>query len=421
MKKEFLISKRIANTKNTENQYSKIISKLSIIAIASSLSIIIIAICCGEGLKKNIENNFIEIFSNIRIENYTNNNEVFIEGNTFSLKKEKLRKIKELKDVNHIQSVVSKFAALSNEKNLKGSILIGVDSTYNWQTINKKIIEGNTNSLLKWKKGDSPHIVISENMSKKLDVNVNDTILASFSRIKKNKEKIDSTATFSNIIISGIYKTDIKEYDEKICLINANFIRNKFRINNDAVNFYEIFIAENANSNSLAQEINKIIEDPFIKAEPINKKFDWLFQWINMFNKNIIYITTIMLIICIVNMLSFLIVFILERSQMIGVLKSFGTKNTQIGRIFLYRSLYITLKGMVLGNSIGLSVCYIQNKFEIIKLNPDSYFVNKIPIHFPWETIIQVNILSLVLIQLAIIIPYYKITKLKPAKILKIK
>ena len=421
MKIEFLISKRIANTKNTENQYSKIISKLSIIAIASSLSIIIIAICCGEGLKKNIENNFIEIFSNIRIENYTNNNEVFIEGNTFSLKKEKLRKIKELKDVNHIQSVVSKFAALSNEKNLKGSILIGVDSTYNWQTINKKIIEGNTNSLLKWKKGDSPHIVISENMSKKLDVNVNDTILASFSRIKKNKEKIDTTATFSNIIISGIYKTDIKEYDEKICLINANFIRNKFRINNDAVNFYEIFIAENANSNSLAQEINKIIEDPFIKAEPINKKFDWLFQWINMFNKNIIYITIIMLIICIVNMLSFLIVFTLERSRMIGILKSFGAKNLQIGKIFLYRSINITLKGMLLGNIIGLTICYIQKKIEIIKLNPDSYFVNQIPISFPWENIIQVNILSLILIQLAIIIPYYKITTLKPAKILKIK
>jgi len=421
LKIEFLISKRIANTKNTENQYSKIISKLSIIAIASSLSIIIIAICCGEGLKKNIENNFIEIFSNIRIENYTNNNEVFIEGNTFSLKKEKLRKIKELKDVNHIQSVVSKFAALSNEKNLKGSILIGVDSTYNWQTINKKIIEGNTNSLLKWKKGDSPHIVISENMSKKLDVNVNDTILASFSRIKKNKEKIDTTATFSNIIISGIYKTDIKEYDEKICLINADFIRNKFRINNDAVNFYEIFIAENANSNSLAQEINKIIEDPFIKAEPINKKFDWLFQWINMFNKNIIYITIIMLIICIVNMLSFLIVFTLERSRMIGILKSFGAKNLQIGKIFLYRSINITLKGMLLGNIIGLTICYIQKKIEIIKLNPDSYFVNQIPISFPWENIIQVNILSLILIQLAIIIPYYKITTLKPAKILKIK
>ena len=101
--------------------------------------------------------------------------------------------------------------------------------------------------------------------------------------------------------------------------------------------------------------------------------------------------------------------------------KSFGTKNTQIGKIFLYRSMHITLKGMALGNSIGLSICYIQKKFEIIKLNPDSYFVNKIPIHFPWEAIIQVNILSLILIQLAIIIPYYKITKFKPVKILKIK
>tara|TARA_B100001250_G_C19552436_1_gene679633 strand:- start:404 stop:766 length:363 start_codon:yes stop_codon:yes gene_type:complete len=120
-------------------------------------------------------------------------------------------------------------------------------------------------------------------------------------------------------------------------------------------------------------------------------------------------------------MLSFLIVLILERSKMIGILKSFGSKNKQIGKIFLYRSLNITLKGMLLGNIIALTICYIQKKWEIIKLDPDSYFVNKIPIEFPWETIIQVNILSLILIQIAIIIPYYKITKLKPAKILKIK
>ena len=418
MKIEFFISNRIAKIKNTENQYSKIISKLSIIAITSSLSIIIIAICCGAGLKKDIEKNFVEIFSNIRIESYTNNNEVFIEGNTFSLKKEKVQKIKKLKGVNHIQPILSKFTALSNEKNLKGSVLLGIDSTYNLKKLNKKIIKGNTD--LKWKKGEHPRIIISENMSKKLDAMINDTILASFSRIKKNHGISDTTATFSNIIISGIYKTDIKEYDDKICLINADFLRNKFKISNTDISFYEIFINENVNSNILSEKINKIIEDPFIKAEPINKKFSWLFQWIKMFNKNIIYITIIMLIICIVNMLSFLIVFTLERSRMIGILKSFGANNFQIGKIFIYRSIIITLKGILLGNIIGLTICYIQKKFQVIKLNPDSYFVNQIPINFPWENIIQVNVLSLILIQLAIIIPYYKITKLQPAKILKI-
>ena len=416
---EFLIAKRIAKQKNTTNQYSKIISKLSIIAITSSISIIIIAICCGEGLKRDIENNFFEIFSNIRIENYTNNNDIYTEGTPFSLKREKIKKIEKIEGIDHIQPIISKFSALSNKKNLQGSMLIGVDSTYSWGNINSKIIEGNTN--IEWKKGNLPFIIISYNMAKKLDVSLHDTILASFSRIRKNKNKTDTSATFSNCVISAIYKTDLKEYDDKICLINANFLVNKFKIKSDYKNFYEIFIKESKHVNNITKEINSLITDPVIKARPINESFSWLFQWIKMFNKNIIYITIIMLIICIVNMLSFLIVFIIERSQMIGILKSFGAKNTQIGKIFLYRSVYITLKGMTLGNSIGLGICYIQKKIEIIHLNPDSYFVNKIPIHFPWETIIQVNILSLILIQLAIIIPYYKITKLKPAKILKIK
>ena len=102
------------------------------------------------------------------------------------------------------------------------------------------------------------------------------------------------------------------------------------------------------------KEIKSIINDPLIKATTINDKFPWLFQWIEMFNTNIIYIITIMTIICIINMLSFLIVLILERSKMIGILKSFGTKNKQIGKIFLYRSINITLKGMLSGNIIAL-------------------------------------------------------------------
>ena len=128
-----------------------------------------------------------------------------------------------------------------------------------------------------------------------------------------------------------------------------------------------------------------------------------------------------MLIICIINMISFLIILVLERSEMIGILKSFGTKNMQIGKIFLYRSINITLKSIFLGNIIGLSICLIQKEFNIIELNPESYFVNTIPVLFPWETIIQINILAFILIQFAILIPYYKITKLETAKILKIK
>ena len=414
---ERFIAKRISKAKGTKGQYSEIISKLCIIAISSSLSIIIIAICCGEGLRKNIENNFIELFSNIRIENYTNNNEISIESEPFSLEKEKIKEIEEIEEVSHIQPIFSKFSALSKDKNLTGSILIGLDSTYNWEYLKKKIIRGNTD--LTWKKGEYPAIIISSNTARKLEVSLNDTILSSFSRISEKYYKKDTTAAFKHCIISGIYETEIKEYDDKFSLIDIGFLREKCKVDNETVSFYEIFL--NSKSKKTIEEIKSIINNPLIKVTTINEKFPWLFQWIDMFNTNIIYIITIMTIICIINMLSFLIVLILERSKMIGILKSFGTKNKQIGKIFLYRSINITLKGILSGNIIALTLCYIQKKWKIIQLNPDSYFVNQIPIDFPWETIIQVNILSLILIQIAIIIPYYKITKFKPAKILKIK
>ena len=232
-------------------------------------------------------------------------------------------------------------------------------------------------------------------------------------------------AGYERCIVSGIYETDIKDYDDKICFIDMDRLRERLTEKDNKINkisYYEIFLKRNKDADIVTNKINKIIKDSTnIQVIAINEKFSWLFQWIELFNNNILYITIIMLIICIINMISFLIILVLERSEMIGILKSFGTKNMQIGKIFLYRSINITLKSIFLGNIIGLSICLIQKEFNIIQLNPESYFVNTIPVLFPWETIIQINILAFILIQFAILIPYYKITKLETAKILKIK
>ena len=424
---EFFIAKRISKKKNSLKQYSSIISRLCIIAITSSLAIIIIAVCLGEGLKKNIENNFTALFSNIRIENYKNNDDIY-ENETFMLDNNKLKEIESLKEINHIQPVLSKFTALSKEKNLTGAIFLGVNSKYKWDYIDKKIIKGKRDlrvledSQIPEKK--YPLILISSNNARKLEIDINDTIDATFARIKDNSNK-ELKPGYERCIVSGIYQTDIKDYDDKICFIDMDRLRERLTEKDNKINkisYYEIFLKRNKDADIVTNKINKIIKDSTnIQVIAINEKFSWLFQWIELFNNNILYITIIMLIICIINMISFLIILVLERSEMIGILKSFGTKNMQIGKIFLYRSINITLKSIFLGNIIGLSICLIQKEFNIIQLNPESYFVNTIPVLFPWETIIQINILAFILIQFAILIPYYKITKLETAKILKIK
>ena len=415
MNTEKFIANRITIAKNSKTQYSKIISRLCVIAISVSISIIVLSICFGEGLKKSIENNFVELFSNIRIENFTNNDHIYTESDTFSLNPKKIEQIKGLKKINHLQPVLTKFTALSHKNNLNGTILLGIDSTYKIEYINKNIKKGNTD--LSWKKGDYPKIIISSKIAKKLEANINDTILFSFARIKKNSSKSDTTATFSNSIISGIYESNIKEFDEKICYVNMNYLRHKFKLNDNTISYYEVFTDDNID----IKKITKIINSPLIKVLSLNEKFPWLYQWVNSFNNNIYFITIIMVIICLINMLSFIIILILERTYMIGILKSFGTNNQRISKIFFYISLKITMKGILYGNLIAIIILFFQNKFEIIKLNPESYFVKKLPFEFPLEKIIQVNILSLILIQFALIIPLLIITRLKPTKILYIK
>ena len=160
---------------------------------------------------------------------------------------------------------MTKFTALSHKNNLNGTILLGIDSTYKIEYINKNIKKGNTD--LSWEKGDYPKIIISSKIAKKLEANINDTILFSFARIKKNSSKSDTTATFSNSIISGIYESNIKEFDEKICYVNMNYLRHKFKLNDNTISYYEVFTDDNID----IKKITKIINSPLIKVLSLNE------------------------------------------------------------------------------------------------------------------------------------------------------
>tara|TARA_B100001057_G_scaffold475759_1_gene542910 strand:+ start:6078 stop:7319 length:1242 start_codon:yes stop_codon:yes gene_type:complete len=410
---EQFIAKRL-NKKNTKKQYSKSITKLCILSISSCLAIIIISICTGRGLEKEIKKNLSSINSSITIENYYNlNSENFIKNKYISIEDSTLKEIQNIGNVKSINKVISTFAILSNKNDFVGIILNGLKGSSQKKYLNDKIISGR-------KPINKFEILISKFQSDKLGLNLNDTILSSFLR----KNKYEYNDTHSKLTVCGIYQTEIENFDKNLCFTNYEYLRKKLKLN-DKVSYYQVFLKDINKFKEVNYVINNKIHDIKnnyeIKSFSINEKYPNIFNWISLFKKNIILITIIMLTVCLINISIFLIVMVVERSQMIGVLKSFGGSNFQIVKIFFYRSINIVFKGLFFGNFFGFLVCTAQKKFKIIKLNPESYFVNEIPIYFDFYSIFLSNLLIFVLIPIAIIIPYIKISKLTISNSLKIK
>lgn len=410
---EQFIAKRL-NKKNTKKQYSKSISKLCILSISSCLAIIIISICTGRGLEKEIKKNLSSINSSITIENYYNlNSENFIKNKYITIEDSTLNKIQNIKNVNSINKVISTFAILSNKNDFIGIILNGLNGSNQNKYLNDKIISGR-------KPNNKFEILISKFQSDKLGLSLNDTILSSF--LRKNKNEYNDT--HSKLTVCGIYQTAIENFDKNLCFTDYEYLRKKLKLN-DEVSYFQVFLNDINKFNEVNYIINNKINDIKnnyeIKSFTINEKYPNIFHWISLFKKNIILVTIIMLIVCLINISIFLIVMVVERSQMIGVLKSFGGSNFRIVKIFFYRSINVVSKGLFFGNFFGLLVCGAQKKFKIIKLNPESYFVNEIPIFFDFYSIFLSNLLIFVLIPIAIIVPYIKISKLSISNSLKIK
>ena len=410
---EQFIAKRL-NKKNTKKQYSKSISKLCILSISSCLAIIIISICTGRGLEKEIKKNLSSINSSITIENYYNlNSENFIKNKYITIEDSTLNKIQNIKNVNSINKVISTFAILSNKNDFIGIILNALNGSNQNKYLNDKIISGR-------KPNNKFEILISKFQSDKLGLSLNDTILSSF--LRKNKNEYNDT--HSKLTVCGIYQTAIENFDKNLCFTDYEYLRKKLKLN-DEVSYYQVFLNDINKFNDVNYIINNKIDDIKnnyeIKSFTINEKYPNIFHWISLFKKNIVLVTIIMLTVCLINISIFLIVMVVERSQMIGVLKSFGGSNFRIVKIFFYRSINVVCKGLFFGNFFGLLVCGVQKKFKIIKLNPESYFVNEIPIFFDFYSIFLSNLLIFVLIPIAIIVPYIKISKLSISNSLKIK
>ncbi|MEM9868997.1 MAG: FtsX-like permease family protein [Bacteroidota bacterium] len=408
---ELFIAKRLITGKEHKISISAPIIKIAIAAIAIGLVMMLIAIATGVGLKRKIREKVAAFNGHIQISNYDNNtSEVSLEP--VSLNQKFYPKFENIAGVDHVQAVATKGGIIRTEETFEGILAKGVGKDYDWTVFDEYLVAGRHPNYLDTLNDE---VLISQIMANRLGLELNDSFFSFFLK-EGDPSKIPNTRRFK---IVGIYDSGFEEFDGTYVFVDIRHIQRMNKWKEDQVGNFEVFLS---NFDDLETKTNEIYGKTLseLDTQNIKSKYFRIFEWIGLFDFNIGLIIGIMIIVGGINMITALLVLILERTQMIGVLKALGSANWSIRKVFLYNAAYLIAIGLFWGNLIGLGVLFIQQKYRIFKFpNPEEYYIDYIPVYINVYTIALLNLGVMVLCLLMLLIPSYIITRISPVKAIK--
>lgn len=409
MNLEYFIAKRLITAKDYKSSISSPIIKIAISAIAIGMIMMIVSVATGIGLQQKIRDKVSAFNGHIIISNYDNNqSEVTLIP--ISKKQDFYPKFKSVPEVSHIQAIASKAGIIRTETAFEGIIFKGVGQDYQWSNIKEYLVAGNVPDF---SKGINQNILISQFLANRLHLKVGDTFNTFF--MKEEQNKMPNVRRFK---IAGIFNSGFQAFDATYIIGD---IRHMQRINKwtaDQVGAFEVFVNDFNNIQEIGEKVYQQTGST-LDTKTIVEKYTYIFEWLKLFDFNIIIILSVMILVATINMVVALLVLILERTQMIGMLKALGANNWSVRKVFLYNALYLIVKGLFWGNLIGISLLLIQQYFGVITLNPENYYVNQAPVYLNWGYIVLLNLLTITICFLVLLIPSYIITKISPVKAIR--
>jgi lipoprotein-releasing system permease protein len=408
---EYFIAKRIHFQQGKKN-VSRPAVRIAITGIALGLAVMIIAVAVVIGFKQEIRNKTIGFGGHIQITNFDSNNTY--EMQPIAADEALMQKLSAIPNVRHVQHFVTKPGIIKTTDQFQGIVLKGVDAGFEWNFFRSNLIEGKIPRI----SSDSltNDIIISKHLSDLLGLKTGDSFFTYFiqEQIRARKFKI-----------CGIYSTNFAEYDKLFLITDLRHVQQLNNWENTQYSGIEILINDFDKLDETANDVYAATSNRFneegnaLYTQTIKQISPNIYGWLDLLDMNVWVILFLMLSVAGFNMISGLLILILERTNMIGILKSIGAQNWSIRKIFLYHSFFLIGKGMLIGNLIGLSLCALQYFTHIVPLDPKAYYVSYVPVTFNWLYLIILNVGTLIASLLMMIGPSYLITKISPAKIIR--
>ncbi len=415
MNTELFISRRLFFDKSNKKFLSQRIIRIALVGIALGLAVMIISVAVVTGFKQEVRNKVIGFGSHIRIINFDSSNSY--ETRPVNRNQPFLETLKTNEDIKKVQVFATKPGMIKTDEYIQGVVFKGIGPEYDPSFFRENLVEGHLPEIKNSER--SNEILISEQVSNLLEVDLNDKVVLYF--INEN----ESTPRMLQLQISGIYRTSLEEFDNLFIIGDLKQVQRLNDWEDNQVSGFEVLVTDFNRIDEIEQEMRNAVlfygddDSELLRTTTITREYPQIFDWLSVLDMNVWVILILMALVAGFNMISGLLVLILERSSMIGVLKAMGSRNWSIRKVFLYLSAFLTSRGMLWGNIAGVGFIVLQKTFQLIKLNPTTYYVDFVPVNFSLMHLVLLNAGTILATTLMLIVPSYLISKISPDKTIR--
>jgi lipoprotein-releasing system permease protein len=405
----YFIARRLISDKKYKSSISAPIIKIAICAVAIGMAMMLISVATGVGLQKKIREKVSAFNGHVIISTF-DDNQSDVSVTPISKKQDFYPKFTSVSGVRHIQAIASKAGIIRTPTAFEGIIFKGVGPDYDWTYVKEYVSAGSTPNV---SGGISNQVLMSGYLANRLQLKVGDRFNSFFTKTTGNQLPFSRS-----FVVAGIYDSGFQEFDATHILGDIRHVQRMNRWDESQVGAFEVFLDDFDSISSKGDEIYDQTNSA-LDTQAITDKYAYIFDWLQLFDFNIVVILGIMILVATINMVVALLVLILERTQMIGILKALGSDNDMVRRVFLCNALYLILRGLAWGNAIGLGLLLLQKYTGLIQLNPENYYVNEAPVFINWIHVLALNLGTIGICIVTLLLPSYIITRISPVKAIR--
>ena len=404
MNLSYFISKRIS--RGYQEGFSSTIHKIAIVSIAIGLAASIVSFLIMKGFQETVKDKIYSFSGHILITKFSMNNSM--EEQPMDYKIDLYKEQKKYPFIRHIQEFAKKVGVVKTDAEALGVLIKGVGKSFDLESFGDNMVDG---QFIQFKdSGYSNQVVLSKTIANQLSKDVGDEIIVHF---------FLNPPRFRRLTVVGIYETNLSEYfDTRVIISDIGMIQRLNDWPDSVAGGLEVFVNDPEQIDNAGIAIGEMM-DFDLNIERVSDRFIQVFEWLELLSRQVNILLGIILTVVCVNMISIVLIIVMERTQMIGMLKALGASNGFIRSVFIYNGLNLILKGLLLGNILGLGLCFIQYKFKLIELNPRDYYMSFVPISWHWEIVLLLNLITLSLVTLILLLPTMAISRITPIKAIR--
>jgi lipoprotein-releasing system permease protein len=395
----YFISKRIAGSAN--GGFSSTIHKIAIVTIAVGLGAAIVSFLIMQGFQRTIKNKIYGFSAHLTVTKFTMNNST--EEQPFFYNIDLFNHPEKFPVITHVQEYSHKPGLIKTPDEAMGVIFKGVGKSFDTLRFAENMVEGNFVTFPDT--AYSNQVVVSRIIADKLSLGVGDRIVVHF---------FQNPPRFRRLEVKGIYETNLSEYyDTKIIIGDLRLVQRLNDWADSVAGGIQVFIKDPERADEALVTIGESM-DYDLYIEKTSETFIQVFEWLGLVNRQVIILLGIILFVVCVNMISVILILVMERIQMVGMLKALGARNSVIRGVFVYGGINLILRGLVFGNILGLGLCYLQDRYKFIKLNAHDYYMSYVPIGWSFETVVMLNVLTFSVVTVVLLLPTAIVARVRP-------